>query len=81
MKSLDKMKVGERAYIVDVTNSLLYEKLFELGVMPGAMVELTYRSELNNSVIVKINGCTFNIYKPAAETIITNAILFEAALN
>jgi Fe2+ transport system protein FeoA len=81
LKSLDKLKVGERAYIVDVKNSLLCEKFFEMGVMPGAMVEMTYQSELNNSIIVKINGCTYNIFKPAAETIITSAVLFEAALN
>lgn len=81
MKSLDKLGAGERAYIVDMKNSRLCEKLFELGVFPGAVVEMQFNSVDHNSIIVKINGHTYNLYKPAAETIITNTVLFEISLN
>lgn len=81
MKSLDKLGAGERAYIVDMKNSRLCEKLFEMGVFPGAIVEVQFNAEDHSSIIVKINGHTYNIYKPAAETIITNAVLFEMSLN
>lgn len=81
MKSLDKLSAGERAYIVDMKNSRLCEKLFEMGVFPGAFVEVQFNSTEHSSVVVKINGRTYNIYKPAAETIITNTVLFEINLN
>jgi Fe2+ transport system protein FeoA len=81
LKSLDKLGAGERAYIVDMKNSRLCEKLFELGVFPGAVVEMQFNSVDHNSIIVKINGHTYNLYKPAAETIITNTVLFEISLN
>ena len=81
MKSLDKLGAGERAYIVDMKNSLLCEKLFELGVFPGDVVEVKINCAQTNTLLVTIKGHTFNIYKPAAETIITNSFLFEASLN
>lgn len=81
MKSLDKLGVGERAYIVDMQNSLLCEKLFEMGVFPGDLVEVKVNSKENNLLVVVIKGQTLKIYKPAAETIITNTIHFETSLN
>ncbi len=81
MKSLDKLGAGERAYIVDMQNSLLCEKLFEMGVFPGDLVEVKVNSKENNLLVVVIKGQTLKIYKPAAETIITNTIHFETSLN
>lgn len=81
MKPLDKLGAGERAYIVDMKNSLLCEKLFEMGVFPGDLVEVKENSSENNMLVVVIKGHTLNIYKPAAETIITNCIHFETSLN
>ncbi|MFN8322085.1 MAG: FeoA family protein [Chitinophagales bacterium] len=81
MKPLHKLTPGEKAYIVDMRNSKLSEKLFELGVFPGALVEMKENCRSNNSLVVAINNHTFNIYKKAAETIITNAVSFEISLN
>jgi Fe2+ transport system protein FeoA len=81
MKPLDKMRAGERAYIVDIGNHKLCEKLFEMGVFPGDMVEMKENAITHNSIVVKVNDQTLNIYRPAAEKIITNVVSFEVSLN
>lgn len=55
--------------------------MFELGVFPGDLVEMKENNTNTNSVVVTINNHTFNIYRPAAETIITNVVSFEISLN
>jgi Fe2+ transport system protein FeoA len=62
-------------------NTKFCEKLFEMGVFPGDMVEMKENDTGNNSVVVKINNQTFNIFRLAAETIITNVVSFQISLN
>ncbi|HLP52064.1 MAG TPA: FeoA family protein [Chitinophagales bacterium] len=81
MKPLHQLVPGEKAFIVDMRNTKLCEKFFELGVFPGDMVEMKENNSANNSVVVTINNHTFNIYRPAAETIITNVVSFQVSLN
>ena len=81
LKPLTQLLPGERAFIVDMRNSLFCEKLLELGVFPGDMVEVKENSGDNQSIVVKINNRTYNIFKSAAETIITNVVSFEICLN
>ena len=81
MKPLHHLRPGEKAFIVDMKNTKLCEKLFELGVFPGDLVEMKENNAKNNSVVVSINNHTFNIYRQAAETIITNVVSFEISLN
>jgi len=81
MKPLHHLTPGEKAFIVDMRNSKLCERLFELGVFPGDLVEMKENNTDNNSIIVSINEHTFNIYREAAETIITNVVSFQISLN
>ena len=81
MKPLHHLSPGEKAFIVDMRNSKLCENFFELGVFPGDMVEMKENNTDNNSLIVSINNNTFNIYRKAAETIMTNVVSFEISLN
>lgn len=81
MKPLNQLSAGEKAFIVDMRNSKLCDELFKHGVFPGDLVEMQENSIFNNSLVVKINNKKFNIYKNAAETIITNVVSFEFALN
>ena len=62
-------------------NARLCEKLFELGVFPGDAVEVKENLKDTNSLVVRIRNKTFNIYRPAAETIITHVVSFEVSLN
>jgi Fe2+ transport system protein FeoA len=75
------MSPGERAFIVDMRNEQFCERLFELGIFPGDMVEVKENSPDNGSIVVHINNHLFNIYRKAAETIITNIVSFEISLN
>jgi Fe2+ transport system protein FeoA len=81
LKPLTQLHAGERAFIVDMRNNLFCQRLFELGVFPGAMVEVTENSGENNSIVVKINNHSYNIFKGAAETIITHVVSFDVCLN
>ncbi|MFN8285164.1 MAG: FeoA family protein [Chitinophagales bacterium] len=81
LKPLDKLCAGERAYIVDMRNSKLCEKFFELGIFPGDLVEVKINSLDKNSLVIIVNNKTFNIFRQAAETIITHSVSFEFSLN
>jgi Fe2+ transport system protein FeoA len=81
MKSLDQLEAGERAFIVEISNEKLQDKLFEMGIFPGDEVIMKTNNNDHNSVIISIRGQTLNLFKPAAETIITQAISFEFSLN
>lgn len=81
MKPLNKLGAGERAYIVDMRNSLLCDKLFQMGIFPGDLVEVKENSLFKHSIVVSINNKTFNIYRKAAETIITNVVHYDFSLN
>jgi Fe2+ transport system protein FeoA len=81
LKPLHKLNPGEKAFIIDMKNSNLCERFFEMGVFPGDMIEVRENSSDNNSIVVFINNHTFNIYKKAAETIMTNVVSYEFCLN
>jgi Fe2+ transport system protein FeoA len=81
MKPLHQLSAGEKAFIVDMRNSRLCEAFFEMGVFPGDAIEVKENCADNNSLVVLINRKTYNIYKKAAESIITNVVSFEIHLN
>jgi Fe2+ transport system protein FeoA len=81
LKPLTQLRPGERAFIVDMRNSFFCEKLLELGVFPGDMVEVKENSGDKQSIVVTINHHTYNIVKSAAETVITNVVSFDICLN
>jgi len=81
MKPLHHLTPGEKAFIVDMRNSKLCEKLFELGVFPGDLVEMKENISENNSIVLLITDPTFKLYRPAAETIIINVVSFQISLN
>lgn len=81
MKTLNELSPGERAFIVDMRNSQLCQKLFAMGVFPGSVVEVRKNDIKADSLVVIINNQTFIIYKHAAESILTNTVTFELSMN
>ena len=81
MKPLHKLTPGERAFIVDMKNPRLCEKFLDMGVFPGDLVVMKENNADNKSIVVNINNKQYNIYRKAAETIITNTVSFEVCLN
>ena len=80
-KPLHKLAAGEKAFIIDINDAKQCELFFELGVFPGDLVQMEENCSGNNSLRVRINNKRFNIYKQAAETIITEVVSFELSLN
>ncbi len=81
MKPLHELTPGEQAFIVDMKNPRLCEKLLEMGVFPGDLVTMKENNVGEKSIVVSINNKQLNIYRKAAETIITNTVSFEFCLN
>lgn len=81
MKPLHQLNPGERAFIVDMKNPRLCEKLLDMGVFPGDLVVMKENNAEQKSIVVSINNRQYNIYRKAAETIITNTVSFEVNLN
>jgi Fe2+ transport system protein FeoA len=81
MKPLTKLSQGEKAFIVDMRDEELCKTLFELGVFPGDLLEVKENQIDTNSVIVRVNNRTLNLFRNSAETIITNIVSFEFNLN
>jgi Fe2+ transport system protein FeoA len=81
MKPLHQLSPGEKAFIVDMQSPTICEKLFEMGVFPGDLVEVKENNAENNLLIVKINNNTYHIFKKAAATILTNVVSLQLSLN
>lgn len=81
MRTLNELSAGERAFIVDMRNSQLCQKLFSMGVFPGAVVEVRKNDVKADSLVVIINNQTFMLYKKAAASILTNTVTFDISMN
>lgn len=81
MKPLHKLQPGERAFIVDLRNPRLSEKLFELGIYPGALIEVKEHREGSSYMRIAVNRRDYNIFKHAASTIMTNIVSYQFELN
>jgi Fe2+ transport system protein FeoA len=81
LKPLHELRSGEKAFIVDLRNPRLSEKLFELGIYPGALIEVKEHREEANYMLIHVNRKDYNIFKHAASTIITNNVSLEFELN
>lgn len=81
LKPLHKLQPGEKAFIVDLQNPRLSEKLLELGIYPGALIEVKEHNDEGNYMRVQVNRKDYNIFKHAASTIITNIVSLEFDLN
>ncbi|MBL0308942.1 MAG: FeoA domain-containing protein [Bacteroidetes bacterium] len=81
MKTLNELSPGERAFIVDMRNSQLCQKLFSAGIFPGSVVEVQKNDLRADSIVVTINNQTFILLKKAAESILTNSVTFELSMN
>ena len=81
MKPLHELESGEKAFIVDIRNPRLSEKLFGLGIFPGTLIKVKEHLPDSNCMLVQINKRDYNIYRHAAATIITNVVSLELELN
>ncbi|HAT93700.1 MAG TPA: ferrous iron transport protein A [Sphingobacterium sp.] len=53
--SLDKLKKGEKAVIIDFDSHEIPAKFFELGFIPGTEVEVKHIAPLDGPICLNIN--------------------------
>ncbi len=68
--TLDTLKRGERAIIIDVSSDLIPLKLLEMGCLPGNSVELVQVAPFSDPLYLNINGSHLAIRKETAIHII-----------
>lgn len=68
--TLDTLKRGERAIIVDVSSKHVPLKLLEMGCLPGNSVELVQLAPFADPMYLNINGSHLAIRKETAIHII-----------
>ncbi|MBD3863251.1 MAG: ferrous iron transport protein A [Olleya marilimosa] len=68
--TLDTLKRGERAIIIDVSSHLIPLKLLEMGCLPGNSVELVQVAPFADPLYLNINGSHLAIRKETAIHII-----------
>ncbi|MBP3942732.1 ferrous iron transport protein A [Sphingobacteriaceae bacterium WQ 2009] len=74
--SLDKLKIGEKAYILEYLSTEIPAKFFELGFIPGTEIEVKYKAPFNGPIGIRIvhNNALIAIRKSEAEVILIDTI-------
>lgn len=72
--TLEQLKRGERAVIVDVSSIHIPLKLLEMGCLPGNSVELVQVAPFSDPMYLNINGTHLAIRKETAIHIIIEKI-------
>jgi ferrous iron transport protein A len=70
--SLDKLKKGEKAVIIDFDSHDIPAKFFELGFIPGTEVEVKHIAPLNGPICLNIiaNNALIAIRRSEAKVIL-----------
>lgn len=74
--SLNKLKKGDKAKVVSFDNNNLPAKFFELGFVPGAVIEVKHKAPLQGPICVNIiqNNTLIAIRVTEASTILTDKL-------
>lgn len=67
--SLDTLRLGMRAEIISIDDSLITPKLVELGFMNGECVEVIFKAPFGDPIAVEINGSVLSLRKEEASLI------------
>ena len=70
MKLLSQLKIGEKATVVAVHGEgAVRRRLFDMGVTPGAEVQLRKKAPLGDPLEVRLRGYTLTMRKNEAEQV------------
>lgn len=72
--TIDKLKKGERAYIIDFNVDKLPLKLLEMGCLPGNVVQMIQKAPLGDPLYLNINDSHLAIRKDTAKEITVEII-------
>lgn len=72
--SLDKLKLFEKAVIVEFTDDLVSQQLLEMGCLPGQFIYVNNVAPLGDPISVVVSGSTLSIRKSDASTVIVSTL-------
>jgi len=72
--SLDKLKLFEKAVIVEYTDDLVSQQLLEMGCLPGQFIYINNVAPLGDPLSVVVAGSTLSIRKQDAATVIVSTL-------
>ena len=70
MTTLDKLKIGQKASIKELTDSFLSLKLIEMGCLPGETVKLANIAPLGDPIAIEVSGYLLSLRKKEASTVV-----------
>lgn len=68
MTTLNKIKIGEKAKVKKI-NSKVNKRLVEMGILPGAALEVVRVAPLGDPIDIKIKGYHLTLRKEEAQEI------------
>ena len=74
MQTLDTLKLGQTATIIDFTDDFLSLKFIEMGCLPGEKIKLSNIAPLGDPIAIEFSGYLLSLRKKEAATIVVKVI-------
>lgn len=72
--SLDKLKLFEKAVIVEYTDDVVSQQLLEMGCLPGQFIYVNNVAPLGDPISVVVAGSTLSIRKDDAASVLVSKV-------
>ncbi|MBI3520753.1 MAG: ferrous iron transport protein A [Bacteroidetes bacterium] len=70
MPTLDTLKIGQSATILEFTDNFLSLKLIEMGCLPGEKVKLCGIAPFGDPIAIEVSGYVLSLRKQEASTVV-----------
>lgn len=74
MRSLAKLRKGEKAVIRSFNDEALCNKLIEMGCLPGEEISLSKVAPLGCPIAIHVNGYELSLRKDEADTVMVELV-------
>ena len=69
MRKLSELKVGERGFVKQINDENLEQKLFEMGVTPGQLIEVERKAPFSDPIAIVVSNFLLSVRLIDAEQI------------
>ena len=70
MQKLSELMVGQRGFVKQINDEHLEQKLFEMGVTPGQLVEIERKAPFSDPIAIVVSNFLLSIRLVDAERIL-----------
>jgi ferrous iron transport protein A len=70
MSTLDTLKIGQSATILEFTDDFLSLKLIEMGCLPGEKITLCNVAPMGDPIAIEVSGYMLSLRKQEAATVV-----------